>query len=164
MITRKYTPNAELAKQEMLPGLKKHLRILVNDFDSSLDTLLEAAIADSEDQTGSIFLESEFTLDVVGLEVDKGGFYPIQSILSAEKDNISVIEDVITNEGRVKYVAPEEGNIIIVVKAGYPTIPPAARAAISLIAASLWSTPEDGVRTMPTASSNLLKTFRRWQM
>lgn len=164
MITRKYTPNAEAAKQEMLPGLKKHLRILVNDFDSSLDTLLEAAITHAEDETGSIFLESEFSIDVVGLEIDKGGFYPVQSIISAEKDNVSISDDVVINGGRVKYTALEEGNIIITLKVGYPTIPPAARAAIYLIAASLWMAPEDGVRTLPTASSNLLKTFRRWQM
>lgn len=144
MITRKYTSQATQARNNMLPGLKEHLRLLVDDFDFSLSSILSAAIEHAENVTGSIFLESEFS----GTDIDRGGFYPIQKVISG---------DATFDGGRIK------GKGEVTFLAGYPSMPPAARAAIYLIAASIWKDPEDGVRNLPTASTNLLKSYRRWQ-
>lgn len=163
MVERTYTQQAEELKQELLPGLKKHLRIIVSDFDASLETLLGAAIDHAEQATGCVFLPSTFTITHKGRSVDQGGFYPITDLIGATYNDTSITEGVNLGEGRIGYTALEEGNIVIEFSAGYNKLPDAVRAAIFLVAASLFNAPEDGVRSLPTASTNLLRPYRRWQ-
>lgn len=163
-IQRVYTTAATQSKAALLVGLKAHLRILSTDFDTTLTALLGAAIDHAESSTGCIFLESTFTLSHTGSSVSKGGFFPLGDLTSATFNTVDVATEVKLNEGRVEYSTYEEGAIEMVFEAGYDTIPDVVKAAIYLIASSLFNNPADRVDQLPTASVNLLRPYRRWQM
>lgn len=164
MITeREYTSEAIEIQSGLLTGLKQHLRITSSDFDSSLELLLSAAIEIAEKECGCIFLPSIITLKAKSV-IDTAGYYPAFECTSLKIDGVEKeSSDVEISGGRVSVQADEGQAIEVVFEAGYLTFPAAVKAAVFLIAATLFNNPADKVEVLPKASTNLLKSFRRWQ-
>lgn len=161
-VVRTYATEVDKIKAELLTGLKKHLRIAVNDFDSELDLLLESAIETAERETGCVFLPSEFVISDKTI-IDTRGYYPAFEATSVKIDDVVVdVEAAHISGGRVYVVADEGSDIKVTFDAGYTILPAPVKVAIYMMAGAWWQKPVDSVETMPKASTNLLKNYRRW--
>lgn len=163
IVERTYADEVAQIKAGLLAGLKSHLRITSSDFDSSLELLLSAAIELAEKETGCIFLPSVITLKDKTV-IDTTGYYPAFEVTSIKIDGADGDSDEVQISGGRVFVQADEGQKIeVVFDAGYITIPDPVKAAVFLIAAALFNNPSDRVEVLPKASTNILKSFRRWQ-
>ena len=163
IVERTYADEVAQIKTGLLAGLKSHLRITSSDFDSSLELLLSAAIELAEKETGCIFLPSVITLKDKTV-IDTTGYYPAFEVTSIKIDGADGDSDEVQISGGRVFVQADEGQKIeVVFDAGYITIPDPVKAAVFLIAAALFNNPSDRVEVLPKASTNILKSFRRWQ-
>ena len=163
IVERIYAEEVAQLKVDLLADLKKHLRITSSDFDDSLALLLSAAIDIAEKETGCIFLPSAITLKDKTV-IDTAGYYPAFEATSILIDGVNGdIDEVQISGGRVFVQADEGAKIEVTFDAGYITIPDPVKAAVFLIASALFNNPADRVEVLPKASTNLLKSFRRWQ-
>ncbi len=162
-IERVDTKEAAIKKQELLPELKRSLRIRNNNnFDPTLMLLLEAAIDHAESQTGCVFFQSEIIIREKNRGFSKAGFYPLQELISATRGAEDVADLVTLDEGRITCLEGR-GELEVKFIAGYKELPKAVKAAIFLIATALFNQPADGVNMLPTQSTSFLRSYRRWQ-
>ncbi len=161
-VTRTYSEEVDRIKADLLVLLKKHLRITVSDFDSELELLIESAIEIAERETGCMFLPSEFKITSKSI-IDVFGYYPVFEATSLKIDGVeSDIEEVQISGGKVSVQTDEGREIEVTFDAGYTVFPAPVKVAIFLMAGAWWQKPIDSVETLPKASTNLLKNYRRW--
>lgn len=162
IIDRKYSEESESVLSELLQDFKQHLRITSCDFDANLLLLLEASLEQAEKETGCIFLPSLITIKGKTI-INESGFYPAFEATSLFVDGVERDKsDVQIDGGRIFVQADEGSDIEVAFDAGYLNIPKPVIAAVFLIAAALFNNPVDKIEIMPKASTNLLKSFRRW--
>jgi uncharacterized phiE125 gp8 family phage protein len=168
-----------------LTEFKNHIGFPAADVsrDAGFTLILEAATDDAQKYTGRQFMLSDYQL------IESGFKYKFKIPLNpvSEVANIMYFDE--TNQEQTldssKYMVnlftePVEIEIInapsvytervdvvkVNFKAGYAAaanVPAAIKAAILLSAADLYVNPSDAVRTMPTASRNLLRNYRLFQ-
>lgn len=161
-VERTYSEECDKIKAELLKKLKEHLRITVDDFDSELGVLLDAAVETAEKETGCVFLPSQFKITAY-TSIEETGYYPADEATSLKIDEVETdLEQVHISGGRVCVQSEEGRKIEVVFDAGYTIIPAPVFIAIFLIAGALFKNPIDSVESLPKASTNLLKNYRRW--
>jgi hypothetical protein len=161
-VKRTYAPGVSEIKSKLLSKLKENLRLTVSEFDESLKDYIDSAIEVAERETGCIFLPSEFVITATS-SIDESGYYPADEVTSVKFDGVEVdIENVHITGGRL-YVHTDEGTKIeVTFDAGYNIIPAPVQQAVLLIAGASFRTPVDSVESLPKASTNLLRHYRRW--
>jgi hypothetical protein len=161
-VERTYSEECDKIKAELLKKLKEHLRLTVDDFDSELSGLLDAAIETAEKETGCVFLPSQFKI-TSKTSIEECGYYPADEATSLKIDGVETdLERVHISGGKVCVHTDEGKSIEVVFDAGYLVMPSPVFIAVFLMAGSWWQNPTDSVETLPKASTNLLKNYRRW--
>lgn len=155
----------DILEPQMQPSLeefKNHIRVTSDDLDADLVPKLKAAIGNAEKFIGKVIALSVFVqkerlssssvrlrsplVEVEGVEVD-GEPAEEYSVV----DNRLILPASLTGRQlQVRYVA------------GMPDVPYDIRAAVLMMAASLFNNPVDSVETLPRASSRLLRPYRSW--
>lgn len=162
-VKRTYDQEAAGIKTTLLSGFKSHLRITSNNFDANLGLLLDAALEIAEKETGCVFLPSSFTI-TAKTQISTGGFYPADEVTSFKIEGVEAdIDEVYISGGRICVQKDEGVELEVIFDAGYLSIPAPVVAAIYLMAGAMFNKPIDSVEQLPKASTNILKSYRRWQ-
>ena len=152
------------ASRPTLGEFKSHIRITSTDLDGELRDKLNAAINAAENEIGQIIAPSRFTFSgKFSASVAVPG--PVQAIESVTVDGEEVsAEDMDVEEFCIRFPESVSGSRTKIVFRAGPRGELAydIRAAILLHAAALFNNPVDSVETLPKASTNLLRPYRRF--
>lgn len=161
-VKRTYAPEVSDMKSKLLSKLKENLRLSVSEFDESLRDYIDSAIEVAERETGCIFLPSEFVITAKS-SIDETGYYPADEVTSLKIDGVEVDSEIAYISGGRVCVQTDEGKKLeVTFDAGYTILPAPVQQAIILIAGASFRQPVDSVESLPKASSNLLRHYRRW--
>lgn len=145
-----------------LPDLRRHLRITSNDLDAELSDKLRAATRSAENEISMVIAPSIFTLSssfksTISLR------WPVRSVTSVKVDGEDC-QDYEFDEGSLTFAESVTGKkVVIVYEAGLVQVPEDIRAAILLLAGSLFNNPTDRPEERDrTTARNLLRPYRSW--
>lgn len=162
-VERTYSEECDKIKAELLKKLKEHLRITVDDFDAELGLLLDAAVETAENETGCIFLPSQFKITAKTSQLHETGYYPADEATSLKIDGVeSDVELIQVSGGRLLVELDKVSELEVVFDAGYTIMPSPVFIACFLMAGAWFKNPTDSVESLPKASTNLLRNYRRW--
>lgn len=140
---------------------KEHLRLTGDDFDNSLTLYIEAATSAAENFTGLVLWQSEYKITTGWSSKIHTGIMPIRSV--EVKINDIVISGVDFIDSTVLLPGENQADTVeITICAGFDVFPADIKAAILLMVGKLFENPSDSVETLPKASTNLLRAYRRW--
>lgn len=161
MTTREYCSGY----RPSLVEFKRHIRMTSNAMDDDLELKLKAAVNAAEHHIGQYIALSDITVSTNFVhELKLRG--PVASVVSVKVDGELVSPDLYRLRGG-RVVMDESVNgedLMIVYRAGCEDVPADVTAAILLKAASLFNNPVDSVETLTTASQNLLRPYRHWEL
>lgn len=151
---------------ECLARLRGHLRITTDDLDQELRAKLLAAVRAAENQIGSVIVRSDFT-DVFLFSSSVTLDAPLISVRSVKVDGVSLSGGYSVSKaaGTVTFDGSVTGSEAeIDWEAGMEQIPDDVMIAVLMMAASFFSNPMDSVMSLPTASANLLRPYRHYEV
>lgn len=147
-----------------LDALKKHLRLLEDEFDTMLSVYLSAAITAAENYTNIIIYKSKLTITLPWSYEIKLPVSSVTSVDEIECDGEIVSTDCYSyRDNTINFTEQLSGDVTISMYAG-GDIPDDIRVAILLHASKLFTTPVDSVETLPTVSKNLLNPYKNWNI
>ena len=149
-----------------LAEFKAHIRLVGSDMDPDLTLKLRAAIMAAEGFVGQILAPSVFTRQCA-LALSTPLMVPVVSVTSVTVDGEPLDPSLyrVNSDGVLVIDKSVEGEqMVVVYSAGEGDLPDDIKAAILLHAAALFNNPVDSVETMPKASTNLLRRYRRWEL
>ena len=145
-----------------LPDFRRHLRITSKDLDAELSDKLRAATRSAENEISTVIAPSIFTLSssfksTISLR------WPVRSVTSVKVDGEDC-QDYEFDEGSLTFAESVTGKkVVIVYEAGLVQVPEDIRAAILLLAGSLFNNPTDRPEERDrTTARNLLRPYRSW--
>ena len=157
----------ERTKGETPPVTLEELRewnyIEDHQFDSKLTLCLNAGVAQVESYVNGIVWPSTFALSLDGVVHEiPFGEYPVNSI-TVTVDGVQLDDSLVTYDGRVIRIdgSVTGASMSVSVSCGDAVTDGDIKAAILLVASELFRNPTDSVRTLPTASQNILNPHRR---
>lgn len=158
------TTSRDMLEPQMQPSLdefKNHIRVTSDDLDMDLVPKLRAAIESSEKFIGQVIAPSVFT------QKEKFSYTirlrsPLIEVESVELDGVAL--EGFSVDGNMLILPAEASGSQLLIRyiAGMSDVPYDIRAAVLMVAASLFNNPADSVETLPRASSRLLRPYRTW--
>lgn len=147
-----------------LDGFKAHMRLTSADFDETLRLNLGAAISSAEHFIGRMISLSDITQIshfAKEVELEAGDCVELTSV---QVDGAEITSGRYTLTGTaVTFADGVTGDVVqIKYKAGMLNPAPDIIAAVYLHAGYMFNNPVDTVETLPKASTNLLRPYRRW--
>lgn len=142
-----------------LEELKHHLRITTNIFDEDLDGKLRAAHNIAENYIGQVLMVSRFTdrMEFNGVVTLAA---PLTSVTSVK---VNGVDYPYTTSGNTLIIpGMMDGELEVVYESGDEQLADDVKIAILMIAADLFNNPSDHVQSLPRASENLLRPYRRY--
>lgn len=160
-----------------LAEFKAHLRILHNEQDAYLQTLLNMAEGHVQNYVNAVILPGTYQFRAVNFEDNYFPLAPIKAIISIYTIDVLGTQTALAEgdfqfvkrwpQGKDKvqfYNKPALGSneypIFINAEAGYDATPAPIQAAILLLAARLYESPADPVSEMKTLADRLLKPYK----
>lgn len=141
---------------------KQHLRLAGDTFDSILTGYIEAAVDHAENVTGLVLRDgSQYEVVDEYSETVRTGILPIRSV-RVEVDSTPTDEYTVEGSAVLLPADPTARIAEVEVETGFDRFPDGIKAAILLIVGKLFANPADGVENLPSASTNLLRNYRRW--
>lgn len=145
-----------------LDEAKMHLRRLDDSMDDLIVGCLYAATSRAENITGQHFCDNTVEISGIAEELISTECYPIRQVVSAKVDGVAVdVADFTVTGSRIANPYPGQ-SVKLTLETGYCELPFDVRAAILLITGKYVEHPIDGRESLPNASDNILKAYRRW--
>ena len=149
-----------------LDGFRAHMRLTNGNFDETLALNLAAAISSAEHFIGRMISLSNITQIssfATEIELEAGD---CTQLVSVKIDGVEVeASDYTFNGTSVKFHDGKTGDVVsLSYQAGMKNPAPDIIAAVYLHAGYMFNNPVDTVETLPKASTNLLRPYRRWEV
>ena len=148
-----------------LEDLRRHLRITSNDLDAELNDKLRAAVTMAEHEISTVIAPSTITLST-SFAQSIPLRWPVRSVISVEVDGEPVAAGGYEYDEQLLTFADSVSGSRVTVRydAGLEQVPPDVKAAILLLAGSLFNNPTDRPEERDrTTARNLLRPYRRWE-
>ena len=145
-----------------LDELRNHLRITSHDLDGELLAKLRAATLSAEHEISTVIALSSFTLTrdfatAITLR------YPLVEVESVKVDGVALATEEYSVRHGTLILATEGTSVEVCYKAGLAQVPEDIKAAILLLAGSLFNNPTDRPEERDrTTARNLLRPYRNW--
>lgn len=149
-----------------LDGFRAHMRLTNGNFDETLALNLAAAVSSAEHFIGRMISLSNITQISpfkTEIELEAGDCTQLDSVMI---DGVEVASTDYTFTGAaIKFAKDVTGDVVsLSYRAGMTNPAPDIIAAVYLHAGYMFNNPVDTVETLPKASTNLLRPYRRWEL
>jgi len=160
----------EIIDNSLCPTLavfKNHIRLTVSDtnMDADLTLKLKAAILAAENFIGYRLALSSYTLRLSFSRTVTLDYAPVATVTSVSVDGVALTAADYNLSGNVLSIADwvSGSSMEIVYTAGYSDYEEPIKSAILLMATALFNNPNDSVESLPKASTNLLRPYRKYR-